>query len=158
MKLYGYDVDICQICINSEYSETDSEYSGDYLWYESYDNFLGSITPNTSGYPDVVSTLKLAKRGTYYLVWLEYSTGDSFGTSNKGSTLACGIFQDFKSANQLKKAIEDYSHEDYCENSPIKLITSDGQEFEIYDCWTDYFGGLDNVNITEFKNLTKRNI
>lgn len=154
MKLYGYDVDICQICIDSEYSESNSD---DYLWYESYDNFLGSITPNTSGYPDVVSTLKLTKRGTYYLVWLEYSTGDSFGTWNKGSTLACGIFQDLKSANQLKKAIEDSSG-----NSPIKLITSDGQEFEIYDCWTDrwtdYFGGLDNVNITEFKNLTKRNI
>ena len=150
MKLYGYDVDICKICIDSEYSELDSD---DYSWYESYDNFLGSIIPNTSGYPDVVSTLKLTKRGTYYLVWLEYSTGDSFGTSNKGSTLACGIFQDLKSANQLKKAIEDSSG-----NSPIKLITSDGQEFEIYDCWTDYFGGLDNVNITEFKNLTKRNI
>lgn len=144
MKLYGYDVDICQICIDSEYSP---EYSDDCSWYKSYNNFLGSITPNTSGYPDVVSTLKLTKRGTYYLVWLEYSTGDSFGTSNKGSTLACGIFQDFKSANQLKKAIEDSSGNS---SRSIKLITSDGQEFEIYDCWTDYFGGLDDVNITEF--------
>lgn len=143
MKLYGYDVDICRLCIASE-SNSNSDDDYDYSWYESYDNFLGSVTPNTTGYPDVVSTLKL-RRGKYYLVWLEYSTGDSFGTSNKGSTLACGIFQCLKSANELKKAIEDSSG-----NSPIKLITSDGQEFEIHDCWTDYFGGLDNVNITEF--------
>lgn len=26
-----------------------------------------------------------------------------------------------------------------------------GYDVEICDCWTDYFGGLDNVNITEFK-------
>lgn len=147
MKLYGYDVDICRLCIASE-SNSNSDDDYDYSWYESYDNFLGSVTPNTTGYPDVVSTLKL-RRGTYYLVWLEYSTGDSFGTSNKGSTLACGVFKDIKSANELKEAIVNF---DYTTSSSveIQLITSDGHEFKIVDCWTDYFGGLDNVNITEF--------
>ncbi len=138
-----YKVEFNQVCISSH---RDPGSYGD--WSESFDNSFRRIT-KVKDYADLTSIFDFKDGEKAYLVWLEYSSGDSFGHDEKSSVTAIGLFKDYKTATELKdKILADNKEKDH-EYKPIKIETSDGQKFSEYPSWKGYFESLDNVIITE---------
>lgn len=146
--LYGYKVHIQRYCEHSE--REDTEYGS---WSESYSNTFDYIT-KTDKYGDVYSPVDLEKQPGF-LVWLEYSTGDSFGNSERGSVEVIALFASRAKAEELKKRLQDwtdkknsgaYSGTDFDYNFKAKI---DKQEIKIYAPWLGYFEHLDNIYIQE---------
>lgn len=139
--MFGYKVDIEQYCDHNERS--DEDYGS---WSSSFTNSLSDIVRKTNEYPDIVSSLDIAPGTRALVVWAVWSTGDSFGHSSGSGTEAFGIFTDLKSAEELQKAMEDYSSGN--RKDDIVVTTSDGQVFKLgYMPWFGYFDSLDSVRI-----------
>ena len=138
-KIYGYDVEIESLCTHSEH-----EHEAYGSWEEHYSNRFGRIFPVEQG-GDIISSIKAKSGEKVWVVWVEYSTGDSFGNSHCGSTEAIAIFKDIDAAEELVKALENSKRDSddnfYCE-------TSDGQIIKIdYTPWTGYFETLEEVHL-----------
>ena len=144
VKYYGYGVEVISRCTDSYRSP---EQYGE--WRESWDNHLKGIARAGVEHPDVVSIHDIARGEDAWVVWVEYSSGDSFGCADRGYTDVIGIFRkaDYAAAEELQRGLEvtskyDYNRHDY------KIETSDGQVFESgFASWTGYFDSLDTVHI-----------
>lgn len=140
MEKIGYKVKLYSQC-ESDYSE--EEY-GD--WSESCSNSFDYISrTKEKDYPDVVSSLDITIGDPCYVVWVEWSSGDSFGSGYRNNSDAVAVFKTYEDADDLKNRIERRS-----ENDPymIKYTAKDGQEIDIYaGGWTGYFETLESVNI-----------
>jgi hypothetical protein len=143
-EVHGYQVKISQYCDYSEHSE--EEYGS---WEESYSNSFESCTKTNSQFADVYSSVDTAKTGGY-LVWVEYSTGDSFGHSDRGSVESIAIFEKAESAQQLKNLITQWDQE-YRRNEGkfeySREVEIEGQKLKIFCPWTGYFEHLEEVHI-----------
>lgn len=143
-----FKVDIERDCYESYHS---GEEFGE--WRESYNNEFKGITMDDSiEYPDVSSSLKFKTGDTVYVVWVEYSYGDSFGGANCAGTETVAVFKDAESAYVLKRAIEtqNTSKGDWDNRYQLDVTTPDGQKFKFSTIsWHDYFGGLDEVHVEE---------
>lgn len=143
-----FKVEIERDCYESYHS---GEQFGD--WSESFSNeFKGITLDNSIEYPDVVSSLKFKTGDIVYVVWVEYSYGDSFGHADCAGTEVVAVFKDATAAYELKNAIErqDTSSQDWDTKYQLELTTSDGQHFKFSTIsWHDYFGGLDEVHVEE---------
>ena len=154
MTKFGYSVVINQR-LESEY-EPDEEFSS---WERSYSNWFEKIS-KTKNVPDVVSDFDIQKGETCYVVWVEYNSGDSFGTAENENVEVVGVFKDKNCAKELEKAIEDLHHkfcigefencETWDDRYKFYFKTSDGQEFKYGLCpWYEYFNDLQNVYVEE---------
>lgn len=147
---FGYKVNIRSYCTHSE---REPEQFGS--WSESYDNsFIGIHKNPKGGYPDVVSELDIAPGEEVWVVWLEYSTGDSFGWSDRGGTETIAVFREYSDAERLQKELEkkteyEFGSFDNLENlNKIHFETSYGEVIDIHTgTWCGYFERLDNVHI-----------
>jgi hypothetical protein len=139
---FGYGVKIRSRCDHSERS--DEQYGS---WYESYTNRIGSAVQSQTEYPDVTSTYEITPGEDAWVVWVEYSTGDSFGHGDCNGTEVVGIFrkEDYHAAKSLKEQIHRHAAADF---ASYRFETSDGQVFES-GCapWSGYFERLDEVHI-----------
>lgn len=114
-----------------------------------------TIVDHSSEECDVITELEFNHGEIAYLVWVEWSSGDSFGIGINSQTEPLGLFKDRKSAEELKeeilKANEKKTHDH------IILKTSDGQSFNIYiyPDWHWYFERLENVYISNVTILLK---
>lgn len=144
--IFGYKVNIRQHCDHSERS--DEEYSD---WSESYSNSFYSIS-KTEEYADVYSPVDLDKQEGF-LVWAEYSTGDSFGSSDRGSVEVLVLCSTLAKAEEFRKKLQDWTDKkrsgadsgtDW--NWDFKA-TVEGQEFKMHIPWLGYFEHLDSINI-----------
>lgn len=94
----------------------------------------------TSEYPDVTSKFDIPSGSNAIVVWVEWSSGDSFGSHYAGSSEAVGIFTDIKAAKELKQHIET---KDWDKEPQLSFATSDGQEFNIgFAGWVGYFESI----------------
>lgn len=140
-EMFGYKFNIDNICIHSESS---GERYGE--WSESYINQPDQFIESEPDHPDVVCPYKLEQGDSAFVVWAEWSTGDSFGRGERNSVEAIAMFKDIKSALDLKNKIlvhnqgkEDKYH--------FKCL--DGQEIKLgYAAWKGYFETLEDVNVT----------
>ncbi len=139
--VFGYNVEIYSYCTNSESS--DEEWGS---WSSDHTNIFKSAKPvKKTDLVDVNSSLDIKSGETAYIVWVEYSTGDSFGCANRGSIEVVGIFQDQDSAQQFKKYLEKSK-----DKAELDLTTDDGQSFHCnWAPWAGYFEYLDEVYIEE---------
>lgn len=137
--MFGYKVVIEQCCDHHEHS---GEQYGD--WSASYSNTIQDVVQKTNDYPDVVSTLDIEPGTQAHVVWVVWSSGDSFGWARGSHSEAAGIFTDVAAAEQFREALYACNEKD----GTIKLTTSDEQEFELgYMPWFGYFESLDSVHI-----------
>lgn len=137
--MFGYKVTISQYCNESHRSE---EAYGD--WYESYTNSAIGVE-KIEKYPDCASVENLIQGNPVHVVWAEWSSGDSFGNSDRGSVEAIAVFSKWEDARGLYNAITDGDDNDKC---AYKFVASTGQVFEsTYAPWSGYFEHLDSVNI-----------
>jgi hypothetical protein len=148
---FKYNVNIEQNCTFREESE---EEWGE--WNAQYNNKLIDVNKsNKDSQFEVLSDFDFKVGGAAYLVWLEYSSGDSFGQSYCGGVEAIGLFKNKKCAEEL----ENFIKKDYEDSKKVfgtnmlNYTTSDGQNFDyIYTYpWKDYFGGLENVYVEKIK-------
>lgn len=136
----GFKSVISQFCTNYEREDSDDAYGS---WEESYSNSFSKLK-KVSEYPDVVTSLDINVGDGVFVVWAQYSTGDSFGTSYCGEVETIGVFKEYHCACELAAAIE---LSDKNESSSVKVTTSDGQVFEYYTPWSGYSENLVSVEI-----------
>lgn len=146
LKVYPYKVEIHSECTHSE--REDKEFG---QWSEEYTNTLGEVSrlsPGKDNWPDIVSTHSFKQGNLAYLVWVEYSSGDSFGNDTRGHTLALGLFRNGNTAFELKNVVEQVSN--YRDKYSFEAATSDGQIFkEVRAPWCGYFENLDEVHVDQ---------
>lgn len=136
LKMYGFKVTIHQHCTAHQQSE---EAYGD--WYSAYDNTFKCVEKVTE-YPDLVSIEDLKQGDPVHVVWVEWSSGDSFGMSNLGYVEAFGAFSKWEDAIGLSDVLKASDINGY------KFVTSTGQVFECgYVPWHGYFESLGDVHI-----------
>ena len=148
MTKFGYAVEIDSVCV---YSESSDEKFGS--WSESYNNEFKKIT-KTNEYPDIVTNIDFQIGETAFLVWVEYSRGNSFGCADREGTEIIGLFKSKEVAQELINAIEYHDRNDdertWDERYKFYHKTSDGQEFSYgFVPWAGYFEYLDEIHCEE---------
>ena len=138
MKTYGYRV---KLESTLEHSESEPEQFGS--WSKSSSREIGRIAERVDEFLDVTTTLDLPKNSTAFVVWVRWSSGDSFGWHTNGYAEALGIFADYRVAQELARAVETEKCEDY----RFKFTTSDGQTHQFCPGWIGYFESLEHVEI-----------
>lgn len=136
--MFGYKVEINSYC---DVNERSDEEWGE--WRKEFSNDFGYII-KTNKYPDIVSSLDIPSGTECFVVWAEWSDGDSFGRSVRGNTEALGIFLDVSVAKEFIDVLYQ-KHEEY---EPVEFLTSDGQSHKINKGWDGYFESLDDLNIS----------
>lgn len=128
-------------------------------WEEQYINTPPNKIRKTEDNPDVVSSIDFKCGSMVYVVWAEWTCGDSFGYSSGGGKEAFGVFNDHETAIELATWLE--NREDCCfilssdrdsltdeERAKSTFKTSDGQEFFIpFIEWVGYFESLDRMHV-----------
>ena len=135
--MFGYKVEIDQICTDS-YSS--SEEWGD--WSSDNSNYFKQVT-KTDVYPDITSSLNIKEGELCFVVWAEWSSGDSFGTARDGNTEALAIFTDVQSVKEFQEKVlnsEGYS---------VNFTTPDGQIHDVRCPWAGYFETLTDIHIEQ---------
>ena len=140
--MFGYCVEMKSYCDHSEHS---GEQYGD--WSESWSNDLGNkvkkIDKNSKNIADIASSLDIQLGKNAFVVWLEYSSGDSFGYATDKYTEVLGIFEDVNAARELQQFIENFK-----DGHEFSFTTSDGQTFKQgFASWTGYFDSVSRVVI-----------
>jgi hypothetical protein len=90
---------------------------------------------------------------TYYLVDVNYDTGDSFG-HYAGKIAFVDLFESRELAFSLAEAIEDnakaYGNKSNWDYKPLKYKVDDGSERECYtSAWLGYFESINDVVVKE---------
>jgi hypothetical protein len=98
--LTGVTIDFNHTLTDSH--RADEEY-GD--WSESYYNSLNSVKL-ASDIPDLVTSLDIKEGDDIFVVWAEWTVGDSFGSSDCGEYEPFGVFKDYESAYVLESFLE----------------------------------------------------
>jgi hypothetical protein len=80
-----------------------------------------------------------------FVVWAEWSDGDSFGRSVNGRVDVCGIFLDSHKAVTLQTALRNKNTKD--EDWHVKYQSESGVEMSYYVPWMGYFARLGKVHI-----------
>ena len=111
-------------------------------WSSQYSNYFEDVT-KTDTYPDITSSLDIKEGELCFVVWAEWSSGDSFGCGVNSNTEALAIFTDVKSVKEFKEKV--INNEDYT----LEFTTSDGQSHKIYCPWTVYFETLTDIHIEQ---------
>lgn len=131
--------DFSRVC---EYSEYSPEQYGD--WEEDWAvMFLGRASFSSDDFysPESESVDDSWKTGdSGWFVWVNYSTGDSFGRSLRGSICIVDIFKDFAEAVKCRNDIQ---------NNKATYI-KEGKECKIYAPWEGYFENLESVSCDSF--------
>ena len=144
--LHGYEIVIQRKCISFEDNQefTRTEYSN------TMDTIINSWPLDK--YPSFKSPIEIKKGEVAFIVWVEYTSGHTFGKSIRGYTEILGIFDkdNYKAATELANAIKGYNTCDLFDKktSMIKVNTSDNQSFNLYANWDGYFERLEEVHIT----------
>ena len=134
-KAFGYKVEMEHYCLNSDYSE---EAYGS--WSEDWSNEFRSIrrsNPETE-YPDTVAIEDFAPGEQVYVVWAEWSRGDSFGWANRGGYDVLGVFRTWEQAGGLEKLARETTGYERVEYLGLKYGFGD---------FHGYFESLDDIHI-----------
>lgn len=148
---HGYIVEIETTCSHSYYSK---KQWGE--WESAYTNRFGSIRRlddhQDNVLPDVTSQLDLKRGDPVYVVWAEWSTGDSFGHSENSESEAFAVFADSYSAEQFSKYLQEYTvdeKERWGEPWTVYYEAPDGQKIHHSKIlpWDGFFESLTEVHI-----------
>lgn len=114
-------------------------------------NVYGFVVAEDSYYDFQCSIEDIDWEKVYYLVCVNYDTGDSFG-SYRGKVCFVDLFEKRELALDLIGAIEaqakDYGNKSNWDYKPLKYKVDDGSEKDCYtSAWLGYFESLNSVFI-----------
>lgn len=108
-------------------------------------NYIASISKSDSKYFDLITEYDLNKDESYYLVYVTYETGDSFGSS-KGNIEYIHLFKDENLAFDLCRKIQNEEKE----FTRIDFINDAGDKIHTHNnLWSGYFEELESVDVKE---------
>jgi hypothetical protein len=127
----------------------------------SYTHSVMGIRTVEEGYSDVTVPFEVVEGKEYYLVYVTYSTGDSFH-HEEGCVRYIDLFESFDKANALAKAIE--THYSFSDNEQrwadkkvkppkgykewtLSYKNEADQEIETHVSWAGYFERMSNVTV-----------
>lgn len=144
---YGYKVNIERYC---DHSEQEAVEWGS--WSASYTNTIDGLIIKETEHPDVASIYDLKPGERAFIVWVEWSSGDSFGRGIREYTEVIGLFTKYEDAEVLKEKLESeltYDDSSYGVDKVVYWIkTPDGQIFQTgFAPWRGYFETLESVHI-----------
>lgn len=123
--------------------ESPKEKWGD--WSAETEHNLVGVEVSTDDYPDLKSIHEFKDGDTCFIVWVQWSSGDSFGWHRGAYSEAFGIFKDKKCAEELATALRQASKQD---KDDFNLETSDGQNFTFgYLPFIGYFERVDFIEV-----------
>jgi len=128
------------------YSKRSKEAYGD--WRSDYSNDLESVTISEDGYGEPID-FEVENGEEVFVVWAEYSTGDSFGRSS-GSFDVVTVYKSEDKANKAAKILTSpvSDGKDYYESWTVELTTEGGSLLKYNRPWMGYFEHLEGVNVT----------
>lgn len=103
-----------------------------------------------SEYDEVPDTVKPGD--TIYMVWVQWSSGDSFGQDDGANHEVIGFYQTAELAEQARKAVDDecrtgYSFEQGGNRVLVPLFDGSGTREQYTGSWKGYFESLDHVDV-----------
>lgn len=128
-------------------------------WSESYSNSFEyvSLEKDEFGVDKVPVDFEVSEGDIVYIVWAEWSSGDSFGRSDSGQSEVVHIFKDadlaFECLEILKK--NQSKHDPYL-GREVSFKTDSGKEINYYRPWFGYFESLSGIHLETSKVLTKK--
>lgn len=145
MSKFKYIVKINRECLESEQS---MDPYGE--WSSRWDNsFIGIERAVDDKYYDIESTLDIDVDEGVFVVWLEYSSGDSFGFGHRSCVDVVGITRSREAAEALRHAINNITTDGFGLGS-LDCKLPDGQHIQLpHVPWIGYFDRLEEVHVTK---------
>lgn len=110
-------------------------------WNEEYSNSLDGVYSDAK-YSNVIYKDDFKKGDKVYVVWVEYSYGDSFGWGERNATEPVALLKTKELGEELKKKIESTK-----DKFSYNVELSDGKEYEVHAAWEGYFERLEEVHV-----------
>jgi len=165
--IVGFAVDATEHCVCVRESDPTAEWDGD----DTESSWSINKVSIVDQYPDVTACFEVSPDDVLYLVYLVYSTGDSFSTHTDDSITFIDIFKTETNAVNCAKTIR--KHYEYHEmlnsfevrrlsitkqrelakkfNSySVDYIRENGETVSLHASWTGYFDRLSYVEIHPF--------
>lgn len=134
----------------TRHKEPDERWDADDL--DSDHNIVGfEFAPKgKNSYCDIETPFKVDPYKDYYLLYVIYSTGDSFHQES-GLIEFINLFEDVNIAYENKRRIDEHYKKNKRTNSEdtysVKLLSSIGNEYKINIPWMGYFESLDECEV-----------
>jgi len=99
------------------------------------------------GYKDLEVPFEVVRDKDYYLLYVLYGTGDSFGHDD-GNIELIGLYQTHEAAEKNAKAIRAHyeaQRNNYSSSGLLYLTTESGNKFELWPPWIGYFESLEDI-------------
>lgn len=120
-------------------------------WEETWFNTFGGVSLDKERYfyPESVPIdFEVAKEDIVYIVWAEYSSGNSFGSGDRNHTDVIHIFKDKDLAWDAYRILEGSDGEGYSKWT-VKFKSDSGKEISYCRPWIGYFESLDSIYVEE---------
>lgn len=116
---------------------------------------LGIEKVDKKGYRDLTVAFKVEKDRPYYLVYVLYDTGDSFGRDENRIEFV-DLYQSKENAEALKKLIEEnhaecHDNDEYSfeKRHSLKYKNEEGNEVTFSKSWEGYFENFNGCHVQE---------
>lgn len=131
----------------TQHTEGPSYFEDSEEYREDYTTFYVDGLKIDNKYLDVETSLDIKEGEKVYLLYVVYTTGDSFSTSHGGSIEFINVYRDIEVAKENERRI---NKKEETNDYHIILKTSNGEsEYRIYTPWIGYFESIDYVEIKE---------
>lgn len=137
--------------VNDKSHDITREPSDDDTWdrgdYHTYHNIEGFRVHGPDHYFDLVTPYQPRFGTLYYLLYVIYSTGDSFGHTTDGGIEYIGIYKKDQVQIAVKnKAIIEAPPSER-KKRDLELYSPEGKKFKTYAPWEGYFESLSRIDI-----------
>lgn len=111
---------------------------------ETTNRVLSAHLKKDQSYHSMPMDFKVDKGDDVFIVWAEYTTGDSFGRDGGNVELVLA-FESYDKAEMCEKKIKE--HYNNGDSYTLDLKSSSGKDISFFVPWKGYFESLDCVNI-----------
>lgn len=152
-KLYSIEVEDDLHGHDTSEADPDDEFSRPSTHTE-HNIISFKVHPETQ-YGDVVVPYEPERGVDYYLLYVVYSTGDSFGSDSGSSIEYIGLYtnDELNIAKENERRIETHDTGKHDTDTMLRLLMPNTTDFDIYVPWQGYFESLDYVDIATIQRM-----
>lgn len=153
-----YSIEIVDDVYSRDTSEADPDDSWDRANTSTDHNITGfkAAPESENKYYDVVVPFAPLFDEPYYLLYVVYSTGDSFGHDEGSGIEYIGFYKPSQLgiAQENERKINDFTRNRNSGKYSVKLKSPEGKEFDQSAPWVGYFESMDDLEIIEVRRIT----
>lgn len=143
MKLY-----VSEICRSISQKFPEEEF-GD--WYAEYDNQITGVSTSKESWREEEFDVpfEASVGDTVYVLYMTYSSGDSFGRS-EGNSKIIWIFKDKSLAYEAHAVYDTASNDTYNNSDTLDVVIDNGQVLSLSNPSAGYFENMSSCTVEEF--------